>query len=165
MKDRRATSSVVSSRRSVPPHAQHTAAVRWFATTATSSFHRTPLTKSPSSRGSPSSTLWSRAESDIDHHRQRTMLFDLVDALQERPDHLEPHFFETWKESDADARLRTVVDQVASLTDQVRAQATLRALRDVMELRDPAKGSRRGRHKLRGQKLSEDVIKVFPCQG
>ena len=57
-------------------------------------------------------------ESDIDHHRQRTMLFDLVDALQERPDHLEPHFFETWKESDADARLRTVVDQVASLTDQ-----------------------------------------------
>ncbi len=51
--------------------------------------------------------------------RQRAVLGELVGALQEGgPDLLEPAFAASWKESgDDDARLRVVVDQVASLTD------------------------------------------------
>lgn len=50
---------------------------------------------------------------------QRTIVFDLVDALLERgPAALEPPFAADWREAaDDDARLRVVVDQVASLTD------------------------------------------------
>ncbi|MGJ9492505.1 deoxyguanosinetriphosphate triphosphohydrolase [Actinotignum sp. GS-2025b] len=48
---------------------------------------------------------------------QRAIIFDLVEALLENPDELEPHLAESWASSDKDARLRLVIDQVASLTD------------------------------------------------
>jgi dGTPase len=53
------------------------------------------------------------------HARQRAILTDLVRVLGERaPDHLEPMFAQLWKEARTDAaRLRVVIDQVASLTD------------------------------------------------
>jgi dGTPase len=51
--------------------------------------------------------------------RQREILADLVRVLAERaPDGLDPVFAPLWKEAaDDPARLRVVVDQVASLTD------------------------------------------------
>jgi dGTPase len=61
-------------------------------------------------------------ESEPLYFEQRTLLFDLVDALQQRPEEMEPHFFEMWKPADEAARLRVVVDQVASLTDQSARQ-------------------------------------------
>ncbi len=57
-------------------------------------------------------------ESEPLSYWQRSMLFDLVDVLVERPQELEPHFFDLWKQADERGRLRVVVDQVASLTDQ-----------------------------------------------
>ncbi|MFI7544871.1 deoxyguanosinetriphosphate triphosphohydrolase [Actinoplanes sp. NPDC049599] len=53
------------------------------------------------------------------YERQRAILIDLVRVLCERaPDHLDPMFAELWKAADTDpARLRVVIDQVASLTD------------------------------------------------
>ncbi|MEV7625498.1 deoxyguanosinetriphosphate triphosphohydrolase [Actinoplanes sp. NPDC089786] len=53
------------------------------------------------------------------YERQRTILKDLVAALCERaPDGLDPVFAPLWKQAaDDPARLRVVVDQVASLTD------------------------------------------------
>lgn len=57
-------------------------------------------------------------ESEPLYFDQRTMLFDLVDALRERPQELEPHFYEMWKTQSEDGKLRVIVDQVASLTDQ-----------------------------------------------
>jgi dGTPase len=53
------------------------------------------------------------------YERQRAILIDLVTVLNERaPDHLDPMFAELWKAADTDAaRLRVVIDQVASLTD------------------------------------------------
>lgn len=56
------------------------------------------------------------------YYEQRTLLFDLVDAIAANPHHLEPHFYDMWKREDSDARLRVVVDQVASLTDQSARQ-------------------------------------------
>lgn len=50
---------------------------------------------------------------------QRTVLFDLVDAIVEDPDRLERPYRDLWQEAtNDDARLRVAVDQVASLTDQ-----------------------------------------------
>jgi dGTPase len=53
------------------------------------------------------------------YERQRDILVDLVRVLNERaPDHLDPMFAELWKAAETDpARLRVVIDQVASLTD------------------------------------------------
>jgi len=53
------------------------------------------------------------------YERQRAILIELVAALSERaPHHLDPMFAELWKAADTDAaRLRVVIDQVASLTD------------------------------------------------
>ncbi|MGW4948238.1 deoxyguanosinetriphosphate triphosphohydrolase [Actinoplanes sp. NPDC004185] len=53
------------------------------------------------------------------YERQREILVELVAVLGERaPDHLDPMFAELWKAAGTDAaRLRVVVDQVASLTD------------------------------------------------
>jgi dGTPase len=53
------------------------------------------------------------------HAQQRTILTDLVDALCRRaPEHLDPMFAPLWKDAPDDAaRLRVVIDQVASLTD------------------------------------------------
>jgi dGTPase len=53
------------------------------------------------------------------YERQRAILRDLVAVLSERaPDHLDPMFAELWKAAETDtARLRVVIDQVASLTD------------------------------------------------
>ncbi|WP_193312949.1 deoxyguanosinetriphosphate triphosphohydrolase [Georgenia subflava] len=49
---------------------------------------------------------------------QRTILFDLADALVASPRHLEGPFAADWDEAGDDAgRLRAVVDQIASLTD------------------------------------------------
>lgn len=53
---------------------------------------------------------------------QRTILFDLVDALSASPDKLEPHFYAMWREAEESRRLRVVVDQIASLTDQSARQ-------------------------------------------
>ncbi len=61
-------------------------------------------------------------ESEPRYYEQRTVLFDLVDALVENPRALEPHFFEAWKARDESGRLRVIVDQVASLTDQSARQ-------------------------------------------
>ena len=61
-------------------------------------------------------------ESEPQSYWQRSMLFDLVDVLTEHPQEMEPHFFALWKQADGDARLRVVVDQVASLTDQSARQ-------------------------------------------
>jgi len=57
------------------------------------------------------------AEERYEH--QREILIDLVKVLSERaPDHLDPMFVELWKAAETDAaRLRVVIDQVASLTD------------------------------------------------
>ena len=52
------------------------------------------------------------------HARQREMLRTLVDALLRAPEHLEAPFAGDWASAADDAaRLRVVVDQVASLTD------------------------------------------------
>ncbi|MEU7905230.1 deoxyguanosinetriphosphate triphosphohydrolase [Actinoplanes sp. NPDC049118] len=53
------------------------------------------------------------------YERQRAILIDLVAVLSERaPEHLDPMFAELWKAAETDAaRLRVVIDQVASLTD------------------------------------------------
>jgi dGTPase len=53
------------------------------------------------------------------YERQRIILIDLVEALCRRaPDHLDPMFAPLWKDAPDDAaRLRVVIDQVASLTD------------------------------------------------
>lgn len=54
------------------------------------------------------------------YYDQRTLIMDLADAISEAPlDRLERHFVEMWNEAEDDAsRLRVVVDQIASLTDQ-----------------------------------------------
>lgn len=57
-------------------------------------------------------------EHDPRYLEQRTIVFDLVDALEANPRALEPHLYELWPAADAAGRLRLVVDQVASLTDQ-----------------------------------------------
>lgn len=50
--------------------------------------------------------------------KQRTILVELVEVLAEKPEHLEPQFAADYAHADtADDRLRVVVDQVASLTD------------------------------------------------
>jgi dGTPase len=53
------------------------------------------------------------------YERQRTILVELVEALCRRaPEHLDPVFAPLWKAAGDDAaRLRVVIDQVASLTD------------------------------------------------
>ncbi|MCI0689461.1 MAG: deoxyguanosinetriphosphate triphosphohydrolase [Sporichthyaceae bacterium] len=53
------------------------------------------------------------------YDRQRSMLRELMDALAgQAPDELEPAFRQDWQAaSDDPARLRVVIDQVASLTD------------------------------------------------
>jgi dGTPase len=53
------------------------------------------------------------------YERQRTLLTELVEVLCRRaPDHLDPMFTPLWKDAADDAaRLRVVIDQVASLTD------------------------------------------------
>ena len=50
---------------------------------------------------------------------QREVIADLVDVLARRaPDELESHFAADWRAAPDDAaRLRVVIDQVASLTD------------------------------------------------
>jgi dGTPase len=61
-----------------------------------------------------------RARAAEDWYRQqRTILTELVDALSRRaPEHLDPMFAPLWKgAADDAARLRVVIDQVASLTD------------------------------------------------
>lgn len=59
-------------------------------------------------------------EYEADYLRERTIIFDLVDALREAgPSALEPPYAEDYLAADGDesARLRAIVDQVASLTD------------------------------------------------
>jgi dGTPase len=60
-----------------------------------------------------------RARGDDWYDRQRQILIELVEALSERaPEHLDPLFAPMWKAAGDDAaRLRVVIDQVASLTD------------------------------------------------
>ena len=58
------------------------------------------------------------------YNLDRQLVADLVEVLSDRaPIALEPSFAIDWKEADDDAaRLRVVVDQVASLTDVSAAQ-------------------------------------------
>lgn len=53
------------------------------------------------------------------YFEQRTIIFDLVDAISEQPqERLEPAFVGAWRSAGDDrGRLRVVIDQVASLTD------------------------------------------------
>ena len=55
--------------------------------------------------------------------RERQVVSELVTVLAERaPESLEPAYAEAWRDAGDDrARLRTVVDQVASLTDRAAA--------------------------------------------
>ncbi len=65
------------------------------------------------------------------YHRQREMLTDLVTIMADRaPLALEPPFAADWAEAPDDAaRLRVVIDQVASLTDVSAAEAHARLVR------------------------------------
>ena len=58
-------------------------------------------------------------EKEPTYYDQRSMIFDLYDAISEDPlERLEPLMAAAWQEAgDADARARVVVDQIASLTD------------------------------------------------
>ncbi len=68
-------------------------------------------------------------ESEPLYSGQRRLLTDLVAELFERPEHLEPAFAADWAEAGDDhARLRVVVDQVASLTDVSAADWHVRLL-------------------------------------
>jgi dGTPase len=60
-----------------------------------------------------------RARAERWYERQRTILIELVEALCRcAPDHLDPVFAPLWRNAPDDAaRLRVVIDQVASLTD------------------------------------------------
>jgi dGTPase len=60
-----------------------------------------------------------RARAEDWYDRQRQILIELVDVLSRRaPEHLDPMFAPMWKAAGDDAaRLRVVIDQVASLTD------------------------------------------------
>lgn len=53
------------------------------------------------------------------YFEERTIIFDLLDALNEDPEQrLEPVLLDAWREADGEAsRLRVLVDQIASLTD------------------------------------------------
>ncbi|USR80051.1 deoxyguanosinetriphosphate triphosphohydrolase [Arcanobacterium pinnipediorum] len=59
-------------------------------------------------------------EQEASYFEQRTLLFDLMDALVEDPvGRMEPMFVKLWKRAeDENARLRVIIDQIASLTDQ-----------------------------------------------
>lgn len=59
-------------------------------------------------------------ELEAPYFEQRSLLFDLMDALVEDPlERLEPMFAQLWKQApDEDAKLRVIIDQIASLTDQ-----------------------------------------------
>ena len=63
-------------------------------------------------------------ESEPLYYEQRTIVYDLVDALNGRPERLELQFREQWQaaEGEPSGRLRAIVDQVASLTDQSARQ-------------------------------------------
>jgi dGTPase len=65
-----------------------------------------------------------RARGDDWYDRQRQILKELVDALTTHaPEHLDPMFAPLWKAAGDDAaRLRVVIDQVASLTDHAALQ-------------------------------------------
>ena len=68
-------------------------------------------------------------ESEPLYAGQRRLLTDLVAELFERPEHLEPVFAADWADAaDDHARLRVVVDQVASLTDVSAADWHVRLL-------------------------------------
>jgi dGTPase len=64
-----------------------------------------------------------RARGAAWYERQRAVLVELVEELCRRaPDHLDPMFAPMWKTAENDAaRLRVVIDQVASLTDPAAA--------------------------------------------
>ncbi|MCI5825461.1 MAG: deoxyguanosinetriphosphate triphosphohydrolase [Arcanobacterium sp.] len=53
------------------------------------------------------------------YFEQRTIVFDLVDAISEQPEQrLEPVLIDAWRDAaNSSERLRVVIDQVASLTD------------------------------------------------
>ncbi|MBF6303053.1 deoxyguanosinetriphosphate triphosphohydrolase [Nocardia amamiensis] len=55
--------------------------------------------------------------------RQRDVLGELFEALLNRPDALDPSFARSWEQADTDtARVRVVLDQIASLTDRRAAE-------------------------------------------
>lgn len=57
-------------------------------------------------------------EKDPIHLQQRTLVFELSDALWERPELLEEPYLTLWRRAENDnQRQRAIVDQIASLTD------------------------------------------------
>jgi len=72
-------------------------------------------------------------ESEPLYRRQREVIEDLVHVVADRaPAALEPPFAADWLQAaDDDARLRVVVDQVASLTDVSAAEWHVRMVRGV----------------------------------
>ena len=60
-----------------------------------------------------------RPDARTRYQRQREVLTELVTALTDRaPQALDPVFAPLWREAEDDpARLRVIIDQVASLTD------------------------------------------------
>ncbi|MCI7551632.1 MAG: deoxyguanosinetriphosphate triphosphohydrolase, partial [Arcanobacterium sp.] len=58
-------------------------------------------------------------EHEPDFFEQRSIIFDLMDALADEPEQrLEPMFLQLWRDADAAGKDRVFVDQIASLTDQ-----------------------------------------------
>ena len=57
-------------------------------------------------------------EHEPDSDQQRSLLLDLIEALGDRPEHLNPHLYEMYRRSGEAGRPRFIIDQVASLTDQ-----------------------------------------------
>jgi dGTPase len=72
----------------------------------------------------------SRAGVVVAQERERDVVRELVHALADRgPEALEPAYAEAWRAAADDAgRLRSVVDQVASLTDAAAVALHRRAL-------------------------------------
>ena len=57
-------------------------------------------------------------EHNPDSDQQRSLLLDLIEALEDQPEQLSPHLYEMYKRSGEQERPRFIIDQVASLTDQ-----------------------------------------------
>ena len=69
-------------------------------------------------KGLAATYVMSSFEMEPVYQAQKQLITELVEALTDRPEYLEPIFRQDWRDAHSDAeRLRIVIDQVASLTD------------------------------------------------
>lgn len=74
-------------------------------------------------KGMAASFVMQPREKDPIHLQQRTLVFELYDALCERPELLEEPYLTLWRRAENDnQRQRAIVDQIASLTDTTANQ-------------------------------------------